>query len=304
MEGFAPFSGFRTWYRVDGDLRAGPPPLLVVHGGPGYTHDYLESFARFADSGRAVILYDQLGNGRSSPGPSDDPGFWTVDRFAGELENLVAHLGLDRYVLFGHSMGAGIAATHASRRPPGLRGLILANGYAAADALFAGIEDLRRALPPAAQETLATYEADGRFDHPDYVAATMEFYRRHVCRLPEWPEPLLRSVAAMAANPKVFVAAYGPSLFRLTGTLRGWSIAERLARIAVPTLVWRGAFDEVSPACAETLLSGIPDARLHVFGQSSHVPHLEEPEACFGVLGKFLAEIDAVPSRRFAESSA
>lgn len=291
MEGYSPFGDLKTWYKVQGDLRSGKAPLLIVHGGPGYTHDYLENFGSLAGEGRAVILYDQVGNGRSSPGP-DAPDFWTVDRFVDELGNLVAHLDLNRYVLLGHSMGAGIAAMHAIDRPAGLRGLVLANGYAAANQLLDGIWELRRALPKEVQAALSAHETDGSFDHPDYVAASGEFFRRHVCRLPDWPEALLRSAGAMASHPKVFVAAYGPSIFQLSGTLRGWSIVDRLPEIEVPVLSYRGAFDEVTPACSQTLLGGLRQARSITFARSSHTPHLEEREACLAQVSAFLDDIE------------
>jgi L-proline amide hydrolase len=292
MEGYAPFGDLKTWYEVHGDLGFDQVPMLIVHGGPGYTHDYLESFAALADAGRAVILYDQIGNGKSSPGPAADADFWVLDRLVDELASLVRHLGLSRHVVLGHSVGAGIAASYALRRPHDLEGLILANGYARSREFFEGLWTLRRGLPEPVQATLATHEATGEFGHPDYQAALGAFFTRHICRLAEMPEPLLRSVMAAGTNPNVFATMYGPSLFRLNGTLANWSIADRLSEIEVPTLVYRGAFDEVTANCTETLLRGLPAAQSARFAQSSHVPHLEEAEVCLETVGAFLAGID------------
>jgi L-proline amide hydrolase len=291
MEGYADFGALKTWYRVEGDLDSEELPLVLVHGGPGYTHDYLETFVSLADNGRAVIFYDQIGNGLSSPGPIGDRAFWTMDTLVDELQNLAGHLQLRRYVILGHSIGAGIAAALASQQPEGLRGLVLANGYASSKDLLEGLWTLRRALPQEVQSALAAHEAKGQLDHPDYAVAMGHFFKRHVCRLSVWPEPLLRSTAAMAANPNVFTTMYGPSLFVMSGTLADWSIADQLPTIEVPVLVYRGGFDEVVPACTDTLMARLPGARLRTFAQSSHVPHLEEPSACLAEVNAFLADI-------------
>jgi L-proline amide hydrolase len=107
VEGTAPFGEWETWYRVTGDLSSPKTPLVVAHGGPGATHDYVLSLVKIAETGRPVIHYDQLGNGRSTRLPDQDEDFWTVDLFLAELDNLLVTLGLqDRYCLLA-SRGAG-----------------------------------------------------------------------------------------------------------------------------------------------------------------------------------------------------
>ena len=120
-EGFAPFGEWQSWYRITGDLHSGKPPLIIVHGGPGCTHDYVDSLKHLAPSGRAVIHYDQLGNGRSTRLPGKGADFWTVDLFIAELNNLVSHLGMTDYHLFGQSWGGMLGAEHAITQPAGLR---------------------------------------------------------------------------------------------------------------------------------------------------------------------------------------
>ncbi len=116
-EGTVPFGEYRTWYRVTGDLAAGPVPLVAMHGGPGCTHDYLLRLAALADTGRAVVHYDQLGNGRSTHLPDAPADFWTPSLFVAELDNLLDALGIaDRYALLGQSWGGMLAAEHAVRR--------------------------------------------------------------------------------------------------------------------------------------------------------------------------------------------
>ncbi len=291
LEGFAPFGGGQTWYRVEGDLRSGRTPLIVVHGGPGLTHDYLSAFAALADE-RAIVLYDQLGNGRSTHYPDRGPEFWTIDLLVDELANLLAHLAVDRYALLGQSFGGAVAMQHAVAQPSKLRALILANTFADQQAFLAGAMRLRSQLPAAVQEALSANERAGTLDSPAYQAATMEFTKRHLCRLDEWPAELLRSIQAFIDDPTVFTSMYGRSLFLLEGSLRNWSIVDRLGAICVPTLAYRGAFDEVVPECMETIMASIPAAEGHTFPESSHLPHLEEPEACLSLVRAFLRRFD------------
>lgn len=127
-EGYCAYGEHRTWYRVTGELSNGALPLVVAHGGPGCTHDYLDAYKAIAATGRAVIHYDQLGNGRSTHLPDAPAGFWTVDLFLDELDGLLAHLGLTKgYCLLGQSWGGMLAAEHAVRRPKGLKALVIAN---------------------------------------------------------------------------------------------------------------------------------------------------------------------------------
>lgn len=127
-EGFAPFGDYQTWYRITGDLHSPDTPLVILHGGPGCTHDYVDSFKDIASTGRAVIHYDQLGNGKSTHLREVKRDFWTVDLFLSELDNLLEHLGIENnYALLGQSWGGMLASEHAVRQPEGLKALIIAN---------------------------------------------------------------------------------------------------------------------------------------------------------------------------------
>ncbi|HTB08663.1 MAG TPA: alpha/beta fold hydrolase, partial [Acidimicrobiales bacterium] len=124
-EGLAPFREYETWYRITGDVHSEVTPLVVVHGGPGCSHDYLDSLVALARRGRAVIHYDQLGGGRSTLLPSRGADFWTVDLFLDELNNLLEALGVrSSYDLLGQSWGGMLGAEHAIRQPEGLRKLV------------------------------------------------------------------------------------------------------------------------------------------------------------------------------------
>ncbi|MCC4598065.1 proline iminopeptidase-family hydrolase [Xanthomonas campestris pv. phormiicola] len=291
-EGYADFQGHRTWYRVTGALDSGLLPLMVVHGGPGCTHDYVDSFKDLATGGRAVVHYDQVGNGRSTHLPEADPGFWTVDLFLAELDNLLRHLGIADYALLGQSWGGMLGAEHAVHRPAGLRALVIANSPASMPLWRAAALRLRAALPEPVRAALDRHEADGNLDHPDYRAASDVFYAHHVCRVQPMPEEVARTFAAIEADPTVYHAMNGPTEFHVIGSLREWSIVERLPAIDVPTLLLSGRHDEATPETVQPYADMIPDVRWHLFEHSSHMPHVEEREACMQVVGAFLAEHD------------
>ena len=296
-EGFADFDGFRTWYRVEGDLRPGDPsvpaPLVVLHGGPGATHEYLVPLADLASDGRAVVLYDQLGNGNSTHLPERDADFWTVELFVRELANLVGQLRIDeRFHVLGQSWGGFLAQEYAFTQPPGLRSLVLSNSAASFPDFVSVANRLRSELPPRVDDTLRRHEEAGTTDDPEYAAACDVFYRRHLLRVDPWPEPVVRSFAAIESDPTVYHTMNGPSEFHVIGSIKDWTSLGRLDLIRVPTLVLCGRYDEAAPELQEPLLAGIADSRLHIFEEGSHLPMWEQREEYMAVVGDFLAGHD------------
>ena len=148
MEGHLQLGGHRTWYRVVGDLDASAPqaPVIICHGGPGATHDYVAPIAdQLQTTGRACVLYDQLGNGRSDHLPDADPSFWTVELFERELTALADHLGIDgRYHVIGQSWGGMLALLHALERPAGLLSVVAADSPSSIPALRRGLQRAAR----------------------------------------------------------------------------------------------------------------------------------------------------------------
>lgn len=289
-EGYVPVDGHRVWYRRVGD---GPgTPLLTLHGGPGASHDYLEPLAALGDD-RPVVFFDQLGGGRSDrPG---DPSLWRIDRFCDEVDQVREALGLDRIHLLGQSWGGWLAVEYMLTRPHGIVGLVLASTSASIPQFVAEAERLKAALPLEASETMSRHEAAGTLDHPDYLAAVDLFYRRHLCRLDPWPDCLMRSSEGLESN-QVYLTMNGPNEFTVTGNLKDWDRVDRLGEIDAPTLITVGRFDEVTPACAETLHDGIAGSRLVVFENSAHSAHLEEEEEYLRVLRGFLSDLDRRPA--------
>jgi L-proline amide hydrolase len=295
MEGHLERGGHRTWYRIVGDLDldALHAPVVICHGGPGATHDYVAPIAELHRSGRACVLYDQLGNGKSDHLPDADPSFWTTQLFKDELAALVEHLGIDgRYHVLGQSWGGMLAMDHALDHPPGLVSVVAADSPADAQAFADGARGLLVNLPDDVRETIERHEEAGTTDDPEYETAILEFYRRYVCRVDPWPDALVRSFDAIAADPTVYGALNGPSEFTVIGPLREWSIADRLGEIDVPLLLISGEHDEVRPEVVKVIADRVPGARWELFETSSHTPHLEEPERFLRVVEEFLEEAE------------
>jgi L-proline amide hydrolase len=289
---------FQTWYRITGELPEPgsdtPTPLVLLHGGPGSTHDYLLSMTDLARDGRAVVHYDQLGNGRSTHLPERGADFWTVELFVRELHNLVASLGIDGHDVLGQSWGGFLAQEYALTKPPGLRALILADTAASFPDFVTECNKLRALLPPEVEATLRKHESDGTFDDPAYAEACDVFYQRHVCRLEEWPPEVVEGFAWIDRDPTVYHTMNGPSEFHVIGSIRDWQVKDRLGEITVPTLMVSGRHDEASPALQQVLLEGIKGSTWEVFEDSAHLPHAEERERYMQVVGDWLAAQDAV----------
>jgi len=291
-EGFAPFQEYQTWYRVCGDLNNRVTPLVIAHGGPGCTHDYVDAFRDIAQTGRAVIHYDQIGNGRSTHLPDKPADFWQPSLFLAELDNLLRHLCIEKdYALLGQSWGGMLGAEHAVTQPAGLNALIIANSPASMALWLQAAARLRSELPPDVQQTLLTHEQAGTIDSAEYKAASQVFYARHVCRLDPWPEEVKRTFAAMDADPTVYLAMNGPTEFHVIGSMKAWTVIDRLAAINVPVLLISGRYDEAAPEVVQPFADHIKGAEWVIFEHSSHMPHVEEREACMACVGKFLASV-------------
>ena len=291
-EGFAPFLGHRTWYRVTGALDGPKRPLVILHGGPGASHDYTDRMKLIASQGRAVVHYDQLGCGKSTHLKDKGADFWTVQLFLDELDNLLKHLGIrDGHHVLGQSWGGMLGAEYAVTRPAGLKSLVISDSPASMALWVQEANKLRDALPPEVQRTLTEHEAAGTTTSDAYMAATKVFYDRHVCRVP-MPDCVQRSFALMASQSTVYHTMNGPSEFHCIGSLRTWDITPRLHEITTPTLLVSGRHDEATPLIVGAIHERIAGSRWVVFEESSHLPHVEEPEAFLDTVGAFLAEHD------------
>lgn len=292
-EGLAPYKEYNTWYRIIGDIKKSKlAPLIVAHGGPGCTHDYIDAFADLHEpSGRPIIHYDQVGNGKSTHLPDKEASFWTIPFFLEELENLVRYLNIeDNYILLGQSWGGMMGSEYAALQPKGLKGLILANSPASMPLWLEAAKKLRSELPQDVQDTLLAHEKANTTDSDEYKEATQAFYERHVCRLDPLPEEVARTFQAMDEDPTVYHAMNGPNEFHVIGSMKDWNVIPRLHQISVPTLLISGFYDEAAPECVQPFYNLISDVEWTIFPDSSHMPHVEEREACMSRIEEFFAQ--------------
>lgn len=293
-EGRMAWNGHETWYRIVGELDPAPErtPVVICHGGPGASHDYCEPIAELHRFGRSCVLYDQVGCGKSTHLPDAPAEFWTPELFKDELTRLTRHLGIsDRYAVVGQSWGGMLAMEYAIDRPQGLRGMVVADSPASMALWVSEANRLRADLPPDVQATLTQHEDAGTTDDPAYEAAVRVFYDRHLCRVP-WPNCVQRSFDQIAADPTVYHTMNGPSEFHVIGSLKEWNITDRLHEITTPTLLVSGRHDEATPLIVQQIHERIPGAAWTIFEESSHLPHIEEPEAFLERVEQFLAMID------------
>ena len=283
-EGYIEVPGGRVWYRSVGE---GGTPLLCLHGGPGFTHYYLEAMEALADR-RQVIFYDQLGCGNADR--PDDLALWTVDRFVEELAQVRAALGLDDLHLFGSSWGGMLAMQYVLDRRPQLHSMILCGSPASMIRWAADCDELLAAQPPEVRLVIRQHEENGFTACPEYQAALLGFYREHVCRLKPWPAGLERSFAE--AGYSVYNTMNGPSEFTVTGTLKSWDVMDRIGEIGVPTLLVGGRYDECLAHLAE-MHGRIPGSQLKIIEDASHLCFAEQPEAFGAIVNAFLDRHDA-----------
>ncbi|MDT5191313.1 MAG: L-proline amide hydrolase, partial [Mycobacterium sp.] len=224
--------------RMVGDSDA--VPLLVIHGGPGMSHDYLRDLDALADE-RTVVYYDQIGCGRSDR--PDDARLWKLATFVDEIDTVRGALGLDRVHLFGQSAGGWIAIEYALRAPSGLVSLHLANTCASIPLFERGVAHLRAALPGGAGAVIDAHESVGVTADPEYLAAVGLFNRLHFTGTDDVPARVQAAVRAL--NPAIYAAMVGTGL-TFTGNMAGWDVTDRLGRLDLPVLVTSGRFDEMT----------------------------------------------------------
>jgi proline iminopeptidase len=259
--------------------------LFCVNGGPGLPCDYLrEAHSCLIDQGFRVVAFDQLGTGASDR-PTDD-SLWTIKRYVHETELVRKALDLGPVHLLGHSWGGWLSIEYALTFPSAIKTLILSSTVADIPQLRSELDRLRGALGSETVAMMQGYEAEGRFDHPAYLGAIAVLNYRHVCRLSDWPAPVVRSVNDWNMGP--YGAMQGPNEFLYIGNLRNWSRLTDLHQIKAPTLITVGRHDEQTPACALQMKLELPQAELHVFPNSSHLPFYEDPELYYPVVLNFL----------------
>ncbi len=283
-EGYAQVPGGRIWWRRVG-AGAGLP-ILLLHGGPGAGHDYLEPLEALG-ADRPVIFYDQLGCGRADSPP--DERLYTIQRSVDEVDAVRKALGLQRLALYGHSWGSMLAIEYLCQgRGAGVEKLILGGALASVPQTMAGQQRLIDALPNGAGRRLHALEAAGKTDTPEYQKLVQLFYDRHVCRRKPYPAYAQRSFDILGKSI-AYRVMNGPNEFTITGVIKDWDRRKDLGAIRIPTLITTGEFDEVTLDCHETIRDGIRGSKLVVMPGCSHLNMVEKPAAYVGILRGWLA---------------
>lgn len=289
-----PHGEFNVWTKRVGNNPA--IKVLLLHGGPGGTHEYLEAFdSFFPAAGIEYYYYDQLGAGRSDhPEPVD---LWELPRFVDEVEQVRQALQLDasNFYVFGHSWGGVLGIEYALHHGQHLKGLIISNMMAS----FPAYNDyahnvLMPAMDPTVLAEIKAFEAAGQFDDPRYMELLIpHHYVQHVLRLPveQWPEPVDRAFKHL--NPDIYVRMQGPSELGASGTLIDWDRFADLHRIAVPTLVIGAEHDTMDPAYMCAMATELPRGRYHHCPNGSHMALYDDQEIYMHGLIEFIWDVHA-----------
>jgi len=288
-----PKGAFRVWTK-----RVGNNPtikVLLLHGGPGATHEYLEAFdSYFPKAGIEYYYYDQLGSAYSDQ--PDEPTLWELPRFVDEVEQVRKALKLDRsnFYLYGQSWGGILALEYALKYQQNLKALVVSNMVASIPAYNRYAADVL--MPAMDQKALAEVkqlEAKGRYDDPRYEALLMQhFYVDHILRMPadQWPDPVLRAFAKI--NKKIYVPMQGPSEMGASGKLVNWDRTADLSQITVPTLAIGARYDTMEPAQMEKIAKGVKKGRYLYCPKGSHLALYDDQQVYMTGLTQFILDVD------------
>jgi proline iminopeptidase len=289
-----PKGTFRVWTKRVGDHPT--IKLLLLHGGPGATHEYFEAFDSFVpQAGIEYYYYDQLGSFYSDQ--PDEPELWELPRFVDEVEQVRQALGLDRnsFYLLGHSWGGILAIEYALKHQAHLKGLIVSNMMASIPAYNAYAHDvLMPSMDQGALAEIQGYEAKGDFQNPRYMELLLEHhYVYHILRmkLADWPDPVNRAFKRI--NPKIYVPLQGPSELGASGKLLDWDRTADVGKIGVPILAIGARYDTMDPKHMEWLAGAFPKGRYLYCPQGSHLTLYDDQQVYFAGLLQFLRDVDA-----------
>ena len=289
-EGYMPFMGYKTYYRTVGE-RTDKAPLILLHGGPGSTHNYFEVLDRVAEEdGRMLVMYDQIGCGNSYV--DGRPDLWTAETWVNELIALRKHLGLDTCHLLGQSWGGMLLLTYiCGYEHSGVKSGILSSTLPAS--WLWGIEQARmiKELPEEYQEAIKTATETGDYSNDIYQRAEEEYMLRHAAGKPDpnGPECLLRK---KRTGGESYVVGWGPNEYTPMGTLKDYDVIDKLKDIKEPCLVINGGNDLCTPYIAKVMYDNIPNSRWELFRECRHMCFVEDNDHYVEVLKEWLNEKD------------
>lgn len=288
-EGYMPFRGYQTYYRIVGEKNPNLAPLLLLHGGPGSSHNYFELLDDYADTGHQLIMYDQIGCGKSSI--PDDESMYVKETWAEELIELRKFLHLDEVHLLGQSWGGMLEMFYLTHYDHAGIKSVMIDGSPASIKLW--IQEQHRLISYLSYEdrtAIAEAERTGDFTNPKYLAANDRYMERYCWDDPDEnsPEPLRRPTNGKKAS----LIAEGPNEFTENGTLGDFDVTDELHKIDVPTLVTNGTDDLCTPLIAKSVYDHIPGAKWHLFANSRHLALLDQHDEFIHVLDQWLKQND------------
>jgi proline iminopeptidase len=269
--------------------------VLLLHGGPGMTHEYFEACDSFFPAARIeYYYYDQLGSFYSAQ--PDEPDLWEVDRFVEEVEQVRQALKLDasNFYVMGQSWGGILAMEYALKYQQHIRGLLICNMMASIPAYNDYAHN--SLMPVMDQEVLAEVqrlEAAEDYENPRYLELLIpHHYEQHVLRMPaeEWPDPVNR--AFNHVNGTIYVSMQGPSELGARGKLLHWDRSADIHRIEVPTLVVGAEHDTMDPAYMRWMAEELPKARYWHCPDGSHLALYDDQETFFEGVTSFIHDVD------------
>ena len=289
-----PKGTFTVWTK-----RVGNNPtlkVLLLHGGPGATHEAFEAFdSYFPAAGIEYYYYDQLGSAYSDQ--PDEPELWEIPRFVDEVEQVRVALGLTKanFVLYGQSWGGILAIEYALAHGENLKGLVISNMMSSIPAYNEYAKNvLMPAMDPAVLKEVLAIEARKEYDSPRYMELLIpSFYTEHFLRLPfaEWPDPMLRSLARI--NKAIYVPMQGPSEMGASGKLEKWDRSADLKTIPTPTLVIGAQHDTMDPKHMAWMATQFPRGRFLLCPNGGHAALYDDQQTYFTGLVAFLEDLDA-----------
>lgn len=285
-----PVGNFRVWTK-----RFGNNPrikVLLLHGGPAATHEYMECFESFfPKEGIEFYEYDQLGAYYSDQ--PKDSSLWTTERYVEEVEQVRKALGLDKdnFYILGNSWGGILGLEYALKYQDHLKGLIIANMMASIKDYAAYNLVLRKQMRPSLVDSLLAYEAKGLYKDSVYQQLIVsEFYNQHICRVPEWPDPVNRAFKHI--NEEVYVMMQGPSEFKTGGRLLNWDRKADLPKIKVPTLTVGGKYDTMDPEHMKWMSTQVQHGRYLYCANGSHMAMWDDQQTFMNGVISFIRDVD------------
>ena len=282
-ESFLKRNDYKTWYVVHGEA-SDKVPLFVLHGGPGFPHNFKNNHSELAKDGYQVVLYDQLGCGLSDR--PDDTSLWTVEFFIEELEALRKHLGFEQINIIGQSWGGSLAFEYALKYPNRVHKLIAHSPLVDTKLWVKEADKLKDLLPNGIGARMRMLEDANDTEGEEYKKISELFNDTFV--LTTKPKPQDAIDGNNAAGLSVYNTMWGPSEAHATGVMKNWSVLDRLESIKHPTLLISGKFDEATPTQMKLIVDKINDIKWELFENSSHCANLEEPEKFLETVSSFL----------------